>query len=110
MSDSKLIDEGVSSVDLRISNIIYNLDTIKKTAYRFAGEASFDFRIDGNDVVCKINFSQPKQSDELNKFQESFNLELLDQDLRHQVALETASLRNAILAYAFSKTGLQESE
>ncbi len=32
--------------------------------------------------------------------------ELLDQELREQIAVETAPLRNLILAHAYSRTGL----
>jgi len=38
----------------------------------------------------------------------AFKRELLDQQLRLSIKKETEPQRNLILAYAFSKTGLQE--
>jgi hypothetical protein len=35
---------------------------------------------------------------------------VLDQDLRASIARETEPVRNAVLALAFSRTGLQENE
>ncbi len=43
----------------------------------------------------------------VDEFEAAFRNEVLDQDLRRTIARETASLRNAILAHAFSKTGIQ---
>ena len=40
----------------------------------------------------------------------AFKNEVLDQDLRSIIAKETEATRNAVLAFALSKTGLQGSE
>lgn len=96
--------------ELRLSSDVFRLDSIKKVAYRFSGRCSFDFQIDGTTVICKFLFARPQTEDNLAVFELNFRNELLDQDLRERIAEETAPLRNAILAYAFSNSGLQASD
>jgi His-Xaa-Ser system protein HxsD len=54
---------------------------------------------------------KPKESAEpIDKLVGEFCNEVLDQDLRETVAEETTGIRNLLLAQAFSKTSLIDSE
>ncbi|SRR5579875_787045 len=96
--------------EVRFSRSIYRLETIKKAAYRLTDRCSFEFTVDEDHIHCYL-FSRDQTSvradDEL---EHALRNEVLDQDLRESIALETGPIRNAILAYAFSRTGLQDAE
>jgi His-Xaa-Ser system protein HxsD len=101
-------NEGVVSVyEFRISSEAFAWPTIKKAAYRFSGRCSFDFQSEGKEIICKLFFPCAQSPKIAASIELAFRNELLDQDLRERIAEETAPLRNAILAYAFSKTGIQ---
>jgi len=86
---------------------LYGLDAIKKAAYRFSDVAVVDIDPHDTDVVCTLRLHRSPSPEEAQRVVDSFKLEVLDQDLRASIAAETAPIRNAILAFAFSKTGLQ---
>jgi hypothetical protein len=65
---------------LQIDSQIYSLEATQKAAYRF---------IDKLTILIQSNGDQ------------------LDQQLRKQIKEETEPTRNLILAYAFSRSGLQ---
>lgn len=96
--------------ELRFSSQVYALDVVKKAAYRFTDRCAFDFVAEGDDVLCRLTPLVDQGPDALNELENAFRNEILDQDLRRIIADETASIRNAVLAYAFSRTGLQDSE
>ena len=100
-------NEGHSSCELRFSRDVYSLDTIKKAAYRFSGRCSFEFEMTESEIRCHLHFSQVLGPAGIASIQNGFRNEVLDQDLRRSIAEETGAMRNAILAYAFSRTGLQ---
>jgi len=100
----------MNAYELRLSGEVFRLDSIKKVAYRLSGRCSFDFEIVGPDIVCKLLFAQPQTEESITALELSFRNELLDQDLRERIAEETAPLRSAILAFAFSNTGLQSTD
>lgn len=94
--------------ELLFCNGVYSLETIKKAAYRFTDRCSFDFRLtEENAILVVLSFKPNVTSDEVAALQSDFRNEILDQDLREAIGAETASVRNAVLAYAFSRTGLQ---
>ena len=93
---------------LRFSSEVYSLDTVKKAAYRFSATCSFEFAVSGTDIVCNLIPNAAIAESETQALYAAFRNEVLDQDLRARIASETAPLRNAILALAFSKTGLQD--
>lgn len=103
-------DEGRASTTraVRFSHAIFGLDEIKKAAYRFTDRCAFDFALEGEDVVCTIRIIATHGKDDFQELEDAFRNEVLDQDLRRRIGEETAPVRNAILAYAFSKTGIQE--
>jgi His-Xaa-Ser system protein HxsD len=97
-----------NTCELRFSNGVYSIGAIKKAAYRFTDRCSFDFQpAEGNTTLAILSFSPDVTADEKAALQREFRNEVLDQDLREVIGAETAGVRNAVLAYAFSRTGLQ---
>lgn len=86
---------------------LYDLDAIKKAAYRFANIAAVEITPTDAEIACRFHLLSPLTDAEVQGLQNDFRIEVLDQDLRTSIASETAPMRNAILAYAFSKTGIQ---
>lgn len=100
-----LID-GTQVVSFHTS--VYRLNAIKKSAYKFGG--LFHVLIEQRDRIIEVRL-KPKESC---KFPDAlvgeFCNEVLDQELRETVADETVGIRNLLLAQAFSKTSLIDSE
>lgn len=86
---------------------VYDADSIKKAAYTIAAQAAVDIRRAGSEWECELHFLRPTPPALMQEAVASFRIEVLDQDLRASIAEETREVRNAILAVAFSKTGLQ---
>lgn len=84
----------------------YSLEAIQKTSYRFIDILTVQISTNPNSIICDISMNDGSEVD-LSTVN-SFKRELLDQQLRVQIRKETEPQRNLILAYAFSKTGLQE--
>lgn len=99
--------QEVVTLDLKI----FSINTIKKTCYKFSSQ--FSTRLES---VCdqKINiyfsFASINNEEVKQGLIHQFQKELIDQDLREIVFKETEAVRNLILAHAFSKTPLVESE
>ena len=55
-------------------------------------------------------FSEPEEEERVQRIVAAFRNEVLDQDLRAVIAKQTEATRNAVLAFALSKTGLQGGE
>jgi His-Xaa-Ser system protein HxsD len=89
----------------------YDIVTVKKAAYRFSDVMSSDIIPHSNEIECILHFSpEPKNEEQIERIVAAFRNEVLDQDLRSIIAKETEAIRNAVLAFAFSKTGLQDGE
>ena len=91
----------------RIDNLFRS---IKKAAYRFSDILTVDIVPHGPDIECTLQFHKRLTDAESRAAIAAFKSEVLDQDLRVTIAKETEGIRNAILAYALSKTGLQSGE
>lgn len=87
-----------------------SLDSLKKAAYRFIYRFSVEFLPGESNFVCVLHFNPDKSEEVANLTVEEFRKEVLDQDLRTSIKAETESVRNLILAHAFSKTGLIKDE
>lgn len=93
----------VLSVDTRI----YSLDAIKKTAYKFAAVTSVVLEPNADGTVAVLfNFDGAHRKSDPDRVIADFCNELLDQDLRETIKRETAPIRNLILAHAFSRSSL----
>lgn len=90
------------SVDLAA----FSLESIKRSAYRFTDRFSVNIHVEGSVASCDLNFDAGISEEMVERFVAAFQKDLLDQDLRAKVREETKDVRNLILAYAFSRTGL----
>jgi His-Xaa-Ser system protein HxsD len=91
---------------LEIDEQLYCLEAVQKSAYRFIDRLTVLIaKVDGQ-LVCEIEPVSGTE-DQLDGNIANFKRELLDQQLRKQIKDETESARNLILAYAFSRSGLQ---
>lgn len=106
MSDPRFVIENGSArtvLDLRV----YRLAAAKKAAYRLADRCTAAFgAVELHSVPVTFLFPPGTQDDAMKRAMHAFFEELLDQDLREQVAEETGPVRALILAHAFSKTDL----
>jgi len=82
------------------------LDAIKKAAYRISDRASCEITNDERVVTCTLRLLAPSSEEDAVRIADLFRIEVLDQDLRSSIASETAALRNAVLAYAFSRADI----
>ncbi len=94
---------------LTFPSSVFSLDTLKRAAYKFTDSFSFQFDVEDDTLHCSATPLGTNQTD-MDQFELRFRNEVLDQDLRERIAQETAPIRNVILAYAFSNTGLQDVE
>ncbi len=84
------------------------LASIKRAAYKFTDRCSVAFHIDDNKVICEFSFKNEFSDTEFKEFSIEFRNDVLDEELRAEIATQTEPVRNLILAYAFSKTNLGE--
>lgn len=89
---------------------VYGLPVIKKAAFALLKHFTTDIAQDGDTWVCTLVFSTAVDAAAVEQACNALRAEVLDQDLRASISRETEPLRNAILALAFSRTGLQGSE
>src|SRR5262245_53949097 len=87
-----------------------SLATLKKAAYRFIDQFSVEFLPSESAVRCILRFNPGAADVSVDRTVENFRKEVLDQDLRALIKVETETIRNLILAHAFSKTGLIKDE
>lgn len=80
----------------------------KAAAYRLLGRATVTIQHVDDQILCAFEFPPGTSEVDAQAAVREFKDEVLDQDLRERISEETAPLRNAILAHAFSRTGLQD--
>lgn len=96
--------------EVRFDRAAFSIESIKKALYRLADRIDAEIRIDEADVVCVVRARPPTETKNLDRLVTLLRREVLDQDLRASIRKETEGIRNIVLAYAFSKTGLVQSE
>ena len=99
------ISEG-GGLCIELSTDVYSLEAIKRSAYRFSDRVVVEITLEGQLVKCRLVAVTPAAAKSLLNISNEVRTEVLDQDLRLKVAVETESLRNLVLSLAFSKTGL----
>jgi His-Xaa-Ser system protein HxsD len=85
---------------------VFSIDAIKRAAYRLSDRIVVDVEPDATGITCKLRANAGARDFDMADAERDFRTEVLDQDLRMQIAKETEPLRNLILSLAFSKTGL----
>ena len=100
--------ENLSAIEFDSS--VYDADSIKKAAYKFIDRFSVNISRSETNFLCDISFSPDISQEFKSECIREFQKEVLDQDLRKSIAIETGSYRNAILSLAFSSTKLIQDE
>ena len=93
---------------VRFDRNVYRLSAVKKSAYKYGDilHALIE-EADGSVVVSLRPASSNANPEEaVGKFCN----EVLDQELREEIAAQTTGIRDLLLAHAFSKTSLVDSE
>ncbi|WP_170836206.1 His-Xaa-Ser system protein HxsD [Pandoraea sp. ISTKB] len=86
---------------------LYSVEAVQKAAYRFIDRLTIVISQGQGGVICEVDVNDLSAA-VVEDVLADFKRELLDQQLRFQIKKETESVRNLILAYAFSRTGLQQ--
>src|SRR3546814_3916132 len=95
-----------SDREVRFNATIFSAEAIKRALYRFSDRLVADIKLLDGEFVCSLEFSPNKSMDEIDQNILNLKKEVLDQDLREKIKLETEPIRNLILVHAFLKTGL----
>jgi len=107
--DSEALNNDIKDVIVDLN--LFGLVAIKKASYKFTAECSIQIQNLSDDRVKVIFTFSPGVSGHVKeKLINDFHNEMLDQDLREIIFKETEPTRNLILAQAFSKTSLLETE
>lgn len=92
---------------LAFDQSVYSLEAVQKAAYRFIDRLTILISKTDTQILCEIAPIEGRLSKPFDETIDDFKRELLDQQLRFQIKAETESVRNLILALAFSRSGLQ---
>ncbi len=91
---------------LQLDSSVYLIEAVEKAAYRFIDRIAVVISKADGHISLAITVDD-KHAANAEKILADFKKELLDQNLRVKIKAETEPMRNLILAYTFSKTGLQ---
>ena len=92
-----------ASTEFEFDLKLFRLSAIKKAAYRFAGPFSVELE-QVSDSLVRVKLTQRQSPGQLDS--SCLPNEVLDQELRETVAEETKSVRDLLLAQAFSGLSL----
>ena len=103
------------SATIRLDARAYSRDALLRTAYWYSSTAYIQIpESSDSGIVVQITLKQQAPSLEnpklpsIDRFVNEFCNSLLDFELRRQIEVETASIRQLILAKAFSESGVLE--
>jgi His-Xaa-Ser system protein HxsD len=105
MSEEELIGSDKRYFILRVEAEVYSMEVCKKACYAMMSLFSSQISKDGHEFVLNVSVNQ-ETSESTAQLQELLLDELLDYSLRESISNKTESIRNIILANAFSKTRL----
>ena len=103
-------DKNIRTLTVAFDGKVYSLNAVKKAAYKHVHAFTTDISVVNEEIRCLINFEQPVAEEQGLRLTNEFKKEVLDQDLRERLKVETEAVRNVILAHAFSRTGLISNE
>lgn len=92
--------------NINLDSSIYSPEAVQKAAYKFIDRFAALVSEANGVISLEITFDDGHET-ESEKIIADFKKELLDQNLRLKIKAETEPIRNLILAYTFSKSGLQ---
>ncbi len=86
----------------------YSVDAIQRAAYRLSDRASCEVVV--GETAIEVELTPLTADSDASLLLAELRSEALDQVLRERIREETADVRNLVLALAFSRTGLIESD
>lgn len=86
----------------------YSIDAVQRAAYRLSDRISCE--ISSSDGLIEVEVTALEDSSDLALIVGELRNEALDQVLRERIREETTDVRNLVLALAFSRTGLSETD
>jgi His-Xaa-Ser system protein HxsD len=92
----------------RFDSEVYKLTAVKKAAYKYGNV--FHIMIEETDGFILVSLRPTSSNSDPEETVGRFCNEVLDQELREEIAAETNGIRDLLLAHAFSKTSLIDSE
>jgi len=106
MSSLRQMPDG--SFVARFDRNVYRLAAVKKAAYKYGDR--FHVLIEETDDFVSVSLRPMSSNNDPEAAAGSFCNEVLDQELREEIAAETSGIRDLLLAHTFSKTSLIDSE
>lgn len=97
--------QGAGIVELEFDSACHSADAIQRAAYVFSDRFSMTLGQTPTGWRCSLKFRNGADVDETIQ---AFETEVLDYVLRERIREETAGVRNAVLALAFSQTHLAD--
>jgi len=93
---------------VRFDRAVYRLSAVKKAAYKYGG--FFSILIEESEKSTVVSLKPTATCQNPDQAAGEFCNEVLDQELREEIAAETRGVRDLLLAHAFSKTSIIDSE
>jgi His-Xaa-Ser system protein HxsD len=93
---------------VRFDRAVYRLSAVKKAAYKYGG--FFSILIEESEKSIVVSLKPTATCLSPDEAAGQFCNEVLDQELREEIAAETGGVRDLLLAHAFSKTSLIDPE
>ena len=85
-----------------------NVSALKRAAYKFTDLCAVELKQNNDITDCIFRFKAHLCEEDFKAFEIEFRNEVLDEELRLEISEQTESVRNLILAYAFSETGITD--
>jgi His-Xaa-Ser system protein HxsD len=107
--DSIRTVEDSGSVDVWVDLKLFELESVQRAALKLSRDACVEFETAEDGVRCRL----VRRSDctaSLLELEHDFRCNMLDEQLRSRIAERTESIRNLILAHAFSRSVLVSPE
>ena len=99
-----------TSIDVSFDDRVFSVTAIKKAAYVSLHMFTIEVTVQDHQICCQLRFGPAVDEATQLRAVNEFRKEVLDQDLRERLQVETEPIRNVILAHAFSKAGLSAHE
>ena len=91
--------DHAASIEVAFPMAVYGVEAVKRAAYVFMAKASCDIELTNADIVCRLVANAANE--DVEKLVRDFKREVLDQDLRISIELQTEPMRNAVLGFTF---------
>jgi His-Xaa-Ser system protein HxsD len=94
------------SLTVSVETAIYSLDALFRVCYDFTDRCYLFLQPINKTSVVRVQFARKTSECNLSLIAGEFSNALIDQKVRQQIALETMSIRELIVAQAFAETDL----